>query len=61
MNKLWNTALDIENGYHQFFLMEEEIQDGSDNTKQAEKPFFIVVPTQRKQLKVISTTYGWKL
>ena len=32
--------------------------DGSDNTKQAEKPFFIVVPTQRKQLKVISTTYG---
>ena len=35
-------------------------QSGRDSTKRSEKPTFIVVFKQRKQAKVLSTTYGRK-
>ena len=52
------TALDIENELHHFPDVRRKNQNGRDNTKHEEKPYFRCGPQARKTIK--STQYLWK-
>ena len=51
-------ALDIENELHHFPDVRRKNQNGRDNTKHEEKPYFHCGPQTRKTIK--STQYLWK-
>ena len=59
MNKSWNTALYIDNEWHHFLDIRRKKQNGRDNSKRVEKPYFHCGPQAERQLKVLSTDL-WK-
>ena len=61
MNKSRKTELDVENEWHHFPVLREKDEMVEITQNEQKSIIFIVFHKQRRQLKVLSTTYGRKL